>query len=392
MCALIAELASRVAIDFFLNVQGAQQRIEGIKPIPRLSELACKVLDSAEVTIANLMDDYTASIHPWIPILDQPPEREEKSIAQASRRDQISFPLSILAALLLFSILSTASKLHLEYIQIGLLIAVYECGHGLAKQAHLTVSSCAAVMDLIDMETKRQNNRSIVPGEILRHRTSIIILDRMIAFSTPDYNIPLACPATGPFSKHPEAALTYVVPLKPIPYVRQVALVAGRVIEYIHALKHRETLHEEYALVDEVASSIVTTLIKYQREHSWYMCDAIAMALLALIALHQAQMHYCKSEDAERTQLALQTSTDMVWDMCESTIAMVESKDVSHYPFAGLCAVFRSGVLVAGGLGGEQPPANEPSRLLLVLHWFSTRWCVGIEYVRAVEDSSNLSK
>ncbi|KAF2105469.1 hypothetical protein BDV96DRAFT_694847 [Lophiotrema nucula] len=386
--------------------------------------LVADIFDEWQTNLPALMDQYAAAIQPWLPALPLHLVWKQEYLEGIAHRDEGPSPILIMFSLLVarrpcphkehnstnvlyttikqvVAVMQTSNKLHLDIVQAGLLVAAYECGQGLARQAHQTLSSCYALLNLIDTDTKRRSVPDTIEDYVPFLRSSVLVMDRMIATSVLDYSIPLVCPLSGEYHKRLEEALSYTVPPKPEPYVlggewkrivtAQVTLVAGRVTEYVQALRFSSQPSEDYGSIDGAISSMVRQLMATNHEHTWHMCDAIALALMSLLALHQAQVQYGDPKDSVLAHLALQTSAQMAWDMCRNTVRIVVGKDVSGYPLAGLIFVFRAGVMAVETMGDSAPSA-EVVLFLDTLRWFETRWSVGGEYVRLVEDIANQLK
>lgn len=147
---------------------------------------------------STLLDEYNRQIHPWLPILDDD-QRLDGSFS-ASQRSSPSSALLRLAIILLIrkqcghpahlrnstlyqtvkqvlAILPSAEDPCAEFLQIHLLLALYECGHGMTEAAYLTLSSCVPLANLL---SERRGASSLFTSQIdsARYRTMILILDR----------------------------------------------------------------------------------------------------------------------------------------------------------------------------------------------------------------------
>ncbi|KAF2736285.1 hypothetical protein EJ04DRAFT_575434 [Polyplosphaeria fusca] len=387
-----------------------------VTPASNLSELVSEILDLAEVSVFELLNNYEAVIHPGLPVIPRYAEWREAYVSGSIMRDSLPSPFLLLCALLasrrpcphpqhltanllyttikqILSLLHASSEPHIETVQCGILAAAYECGHGLAKQAHMTITASAAVMNLIDFDTKRRNADDTVEIEAPYLRSAILIADRMCASST---MVPLACPHNGALSQRLEAVVSYDVPPKPVPYVRsgewkrhvsaQTSLVSGRVMEYNQALRAGRPAKEEYTAIESAAQGMVAGLLDAEDRHSWYMCDAVSMALTALHGLHLCQIRYGKLDEGDvRVLMSFQSSRQMVWDMCQFTATMVDGKDAANFTLGGLFCVLLAGVLALQTIQPDDVPLDEVKKFLGLLRWFGTRWYLGQQYAAQVE-------
>jgi hypothetical protein len=76
-----------------------------------------------------------------------------------------------------YSALQIDGKVRVETVQVGMLIAIYEVSHGLQTQANFTVSSCATMLQILDLDTSpiRVNQQSRM---LERLKSSLLRLDR----------------------------------------------------------------------------------------------------------------------------------------------------------------------------------------------------------------------
>lgn len=146
-------------------------------------------------------------------------------------------------------------------------------------------------------------------------------------------------------------------------------------------------------------------MVSKQEDHSWFMCDSVALAFSSLILLHQSRITYPPTGEMDvqemnlRTQMALKYSRRMAWDMCAVTIVKLEREpNMDTLPFLGLVCVWKIGVVVAetsglGGIGerggvfwdvdldedleGKSIGSGDVKELVPVLRRFEERWGVG---------------
>jgi hypothetical protein len=157
-----------------------------------LSEIVSDILDAANVTVPSILEEYAACMHRWIPLVTLDQLKQEGG--------QRNGPILILAIFLvtrrpgphtellrtgvLYSTLKemlviaqTEEEMHLELIQAHMILAIYECGHGMAKQASVSLSTCAAMAQLLDLKFQQRN---VPPDEemLVPLHVAILVLDR----------------------------------------------------------------------------------------------------------------------------------------------------------------------------------------------------------------------
>lgn len=76
-----------------------------------------------------------------------------------------------------YSALQIDGEVRVETVQVGMLIAIYEVSHDLQTQANFTVSSCATMLQILDLDTSpiRVNQQSRM---LERLKSSLLRLDR----------------------------------------------------------------------------------------------------------------------------------------------------------------------------------------------------------------------
>jgi hypothetical protein len=216
-----------------------------------------------------------------------------------------------------------------------------------------------------------------------------------------------------PQSVHPYANATRKV------YVRAaVSLAAGHVQEHIHARQHQLEPTEAFDEVDETINACIKQLVERPEPHLWQNCHATAMALWYVVFAHlstnadqavsshillqASHMQYLSNifphphinhEAASvlsKARMALKYSRRMSWDMVRSTLKRIRDEaEMPHLPFAGLCSVFRAGLVVLETrefVNENLVNADEVRSFKQVLQWFAGRWGIGHEYLICLEE------
>jgi len=159
------------------------------------------MLVESQVTVSGLLDDFSTSIQSWFPVLNLDFLVKEVYDFPNTCKSP-SLPLLLLAILLITTrpcdhtdclpckrlhttILSLSAcmqsqlKSDMYFIQTRIITALYECGHGMSRQAHLTLSSAVAMAALEDASRREQE-------ESLHMRVACMILDRYTLFQYVD--------------------------------------------------------------------------------------------------------------------------------------------------------------------------------------------------------------
>jgi hypothetical protein len=166
------------------------------------------VIDAELDGFRGIVDRYLQTVQRWLPILS----KEALEHAAKEPRDHYPSCLDTHACLLflamrlvsqgrcssfihdagenrlylttrrLFILFQDERQWPLSLLQAGILIATYECGHGLARQSYLTLSSCVAMARLlrIDQDLASQLNVGAedAPDPKVLCWSAIVIIDR----------------------------------------------------------------------------------------------------------------------------------------------------------------------------------------------------------------------
>ncbi len=76
--------------------------------------------------------------------------------------------------------LQAAGDATLELLQAGLLITYYACGHGLPREAHMTLATCVGIAQLIGLDFEVMKDLSGLDGERSACWLAIVLLDRFV--------------------------------------------------------------------------------------------------------------------------------------------------------------------------------------------------------------------
>lgn len=158
------------------------------------SKFVCLVNDvfqAGGIVLSLLIDEYEETIHRWLPILDphQLQELKRRQVSWASQstallwlslllvttlpcghREHIRRKRLYIALRSLIMILEVENGQESIHLLIRMLIALYECGHGMNQQAHLTISAAGPLADAISSCDD--------PESSLRWKVLFLTLDR----------------------------------------------------------------------------------------------------------------------------------------------------------------------------------------------------------------------
>jgi hypothetical protein len=278
----------------------------------RFSGLVSDLLDLAECKISSMMEEHATSAHQWCPLIDEGLLRKGRNGAyDACSPDLLPNPLQLLCVFMLTrraclhvehvntSVLYTtvkqllalgqaAGEVSLDLFRAGMLVAVYECAHGMASQAFVTLSSCVAQLELVKLNMRKPDREPCTEEVASSLDAAVVMLDRMIPLSSIHELLPLVCPSKQPLSARIASNIEPAIPApSPTPYASSprkvhiraiVALESGRVLEFSHAIQLGMETAETYDEVDAAVALVIKKLVDKPQPHTWLHCDAIAMA------------------------------------------------------------------------------------------------------------------
>jgi hypothetical protein len=170
--------------------------------------LISEIFATAQITITSLMDEYFSTFHQHLPILSEDAFRSRLvswpqncsdglailiwALYHITRKpcpdnDHSMCSLSYQTNKQIFLLQASKSQT-LELLQAGLLITYYECGHGLPREAHMTLATCVTIARLMGLELDETSGRPCVDDESLACQWAIILLDRYV-IATPVGNL-----------------------------------------------------------------------------------------------------------------------------------------------------------------------------------------------------------
>lgn len=200
--ATVAPLLLRRPCCLDISDYGARELLEAVRAdngSVSLAHLISSILEAAQITIRSLIDEYFATIHTWFPIINETqlrsqillwPETNDATLATLmwsfyliTRRpctDDHSINNLLYRTTKQIFMLQASGDATLELLQAGLIITYYACGHGLRRDAHMTLATCFAMAQLLDLEFEGMSNSSELDNESSPCRWAIILLDRFV--------------------------------------------------------------------------------------------------------------------------------------------------------------------------------------------------------------------
>ncbi|XP_014555128.1 hypothetical protein COCVIDRAFT_39050 [Bipolaris victoriae FI3] len=387
----------------------------------KLSKVVYEILDLADVDLVLALDEFGTCIQQWCPVFPTSylyGEVEDLS-QQSQHKDRLRHPLLLLCLWLItrrtcvqqahttqphiylalkqiLALLHSSNQISLQILQISLLLAIYETGHGQSHAAYLTLSTSLSLYNLLLLSP------TPIPDWLT---SSILFLSTTLSTTHLTPGFPLALSSSSPLVTTLASSLAPTIPLPPPTpdatsprktHIRSAtAVAASHVLSYTHALTHTLPLPSTYASADQKINTLITLLIDKPQPHTWLHCDAIALAFCShlLLQLSQAQFSTLQGEEAEKVKVALSVSRRMAWDMVQVGIRVVGcEEEIARLPFAGLGCVVRAGVAVletrgwvddgADGVVGEE----EGRRFRRLVEWVSGRWGVAGGYLARVDE------
>jgi hypothetical protein len=180
-------------------------------PATELLELVTDILGSVGFDLADALKAFGPCIQQWCPVLVEDhllSNCDYKATGPVDPRDGPQDPIlwmslwlvlrkpcspeenmgvsELYAALKQVHALSqSATKLELRVLQTGIILAVYEMGHGLRQQYFQTIASCTATLTFLELEAGRK--QEMMSLDILGWmKTSVAMLDRYAAMPIPE--------------------------------------------------------------------------------------------------------------------------------------------------------------------------------------------------------------
>ncbi|KAL7916442.1 hypothetical protein GGI35DRAFT_40151 [Trichoderma velutinum] len=388
-----------------------------------LMSLVKDIFSYGDTSVEQVSNRYFATAHDWIPIVDETEFRFHLRIMQEKTEVYYdSLALLLLCMFLvdqqpcrhpnhtsnsalyqttrrLFSLLNTPSinTFSLTRLHAGLLLATYECGHGMAREASSTLASCFGLIRQLDMsaaQSKAVDSHYDDVQESARMLcwASIIFLDRSIVLSCADDTAALLIPTGG------------MLPQDAVPYMNKdkyafmntatkfrtraySALLIGEAIKAVHSdPESSDCIEAEKLLHDLVRRHAATSY-----GESFPVCEGVTMALSAVVSAYKHRAKRLGSAADAKLNLDLKFAYNIVFEMCRVEGAIMRKRDMSlnRMCFSGLGCLYRAAV----DLDEVYPKGASPEDANQVrenLEWFSDHWKVADVLLRRLNRNAEL--
>ncbi|KAF2802049.1 uncharacterized protein BDZ99DRAFT_577032 [Mytilinidion resinicola] len=380
--------------------------------VPSMTGLIYDFLDASRISLLDLADEYFATVHRWLPIINGSSFYRRIHSSRWPNDDQFAL---LVYSIFLVTRLPCASGRHsmrtqlyrilsrvfvmqasenatLELLQTGLLIAVYSCGHGMAREAFMILSTCAAVVRLLEAEKSLDNCGNYQDAELEACWGALALLDSINAVCCIQSITPLALP--------PEQPSTSVPPNcdvdGPFESFRAISSIAQRIrpaLYYLHDAKNAKEAHDTYNTVCVDLQFLVCDLLNASNSKARIYCESNAFAVSTRFVVQSSHASVRAldfiSHDLPviKSALELRSTLRMVIDMARAATATLREQDgqPARVSFVGLCAVFRAAVLAVrldGGAMGEE----DLDALKEGLRMFGIRWGIAGVYERHLDE------
>ncbi|KAH7368897.1 hypothetical protein B0T11DRAFT_68262 [Plectosphaerella cucumerina] len=371
------------------------------------------VLSEYQVTGHLLIDHYHSSIHDWFPVLDANRFRTHLS----NRHEAAISPYVELVCLLLMLVTgkptrrkstTQTSRLYITVralvatlqaqthpsllmLQASAILALYECGQGMARQAHMTLSGAVAIAGLLDLQASAE-----MEEEFLHCKLGLLTLDRMIVLSSIKDTLSLLCPPSSPLSMSVQRHFSDPFVAKASDSGRSTSaerlhataealLLAGRILQHVNSSRAGLPVDEgEYNMLTAEAHGLADFLMRHGQGHTWPFCGPIIITLNCMVTMHQERVRRTGAKPGSRESSSLQASRRLAWDTCR--IPIHDIKDTSVIPslsFVCMCCAFRAAAVILEAADDLALP-GEVEMLLCALDLFRQRWRVGDTFLPGI--------
>lgn len=173
-----------------------------------LMEIVKDIFSYGGTSVDQVIADYFTNVHEWMPIVDKPMVvsalQSIRSTGRTGTKDDAMALLLLCMDMMnhhchhsehgansmlyratrrLFSLVETLGRSGLlAKLHAGLLLTAYECGHGMAAEACLTLATCVGLVRQLDMSASRNPSTGVVSFDARRNMcwAAIVYLDRLV--------------------------------------------------------------------------------------------------------------------------------------------------------------------------------------------------------------------
>ncbi|KAL7954392.1 hypothetical protein V8C34DRAFT_294539 [Trichoderma compactum] len=385
--------------------------LSGVDDAEQEASLLRMTLESAGLTATSIVQTYKDTIHSWFPIMtdDQIDQLVEHyawgqcrgidgmlllSMALISQPPCENCDLTMhsnfyKAVKQSFLLLQTAARSYLKVLQIGLLVSLFEYGHGLDQESALTIAGCAVICKLNSMDSVAESKDDIGIGIDATCRKAVIIMDCLVKLPKSSNGEQIlsdggAILATEDAQLDDKKIKESCGPSSNFEMLFQVAGVVREATQYIKDEKSSKSSPNSYLVVESRLRNLCYALIQAAGPNSLKFCDSIALALSFLFELNAFHLTVSQGSINVADRLAIESSRRMAVDICKSMNEIVPEKGVKGLSLIGLSTTCRAAQLLARitpSLCGEGMfTISELEALDRAQHEFTQRWRVGTTY------------
>ncbi|CAJ2512818.1 Uu.00g009370.m01.CDS01 [Anthostomella pinea] len=405
-----------------------------------LDALVVQTLTAFGISLAELADLHFDTVHRWLPVVDKNSFHDTHKQLREDHGSALDEELAVLTLSMFLasrvpcvkreypvekspiyrvtkrlSLISLSEQPSLLLLQAGILVTAYELGHGLTRQAYLSLATCFSVAKLMGLayagsvlsqgDGEGQLAVSACAGAPSHfsigkgHRTAIIhisdadnnALCSMIALCAIDWQAPLLIPP--PDEPYVAASLRNVTaflkgasflvgPFRAFQVTVETAFLIGSALTYVH--RRSTTSVQQCATLDSHMQQLVQSLLHTSQRKYLRICEAAALAISALAALRSTHSEGNAHDLDSASALALRSISNMVLDMARIALESCDAHDSRQHSFIAFCTESRATLYVVEHLGrglSEQEVDVLRSSTLR----FGRRWAIGCIYPSHLE-------
>ncbi|KAH6893012.1 hypothetical protein B0T10DRAFT_400772 [Thelonectria olida] len=283
----------------------------------------------------------------------------------------------------LFLMLQLPTREKLVLLYAGLLVAAYECGHGMSEQAYATLATC------IGMVQQLSASDAPLVGHQFQDKLnlcwcSIVLLDRTIALSNPGARLPMLVHGCQ-FSPSVDFLKTLIIPdenlMDLVDRFRARAKSALLIGDKLSAVSDN-TSFADIAAAEAVLHNLVREHAKQSREASYPSCEGISMALSAVVSMYKTTKRQNNLGENPKLALDIRFAYNIVFDMCRVEGSLIRSRGprTQCVWFTGLACLYHAAIelndVYLDGLLSE-----DFDQLRENLRAFGSYWGIGGEYL-----------
>ncbi|KAL7934120.1 hypothetical protein V8C35DRAFT_46363 [Trichoderma chlorosporum] len=403
---------SQVSLDTCYKLVGmiSVALLSGVDDAEQEASVLRMALKSAALTTTSIIHNYKETVHSWFPVVDDDQINFLELDTQANCRGidgmlllsmaLVSQPPCGRCALDMnshlykavkqsFLLLQTAPRSSLQVLQIGLLLSLFEYGHGFSRESELTVAACAVICKL---------HKTVSAAEIIDDRgismdancrKAVIIMDCLVKL--PKYSTSEEALGDSISNSTMEREQLDGREFKEtcgsssnFEMLFQVAGVVREAIQYIREERSCKSPSNTYLLVESRLRNICYTLIQAAGPNSFVFCDSIALALSFLFELNTFHLEISQDSISMEDKLAIDSSRRMAIDICKSMNHIVPKTGVKGLSLFGLSTTCRAAQLLARTIPNlyeeEMFTISDLDALDRAQNEFAQRWRVGATY------------